>query len=229
MIVTILSLLTSAQVYTNVTTTLTDSSTQAWANASYRAELVPPFGNPGVLNNQGVAPITPISGFANASGTFVISLDDNTVMQPSGSTWRFTLCPNATVSVCSVSIQVIHGASMNLSASISADLTPVHLSAAPFNSRAYNDNEVSSGQGGLYWRVTDNTLRGYDGTTWQNIGGNGPGVIYTLLATCAGGIEGTTRAVIDANTNTWGATILGGGSNHILAYCNGTNWTVAAK
>jgi len=37
-------------------------------------------------------------------------------------------------------------------------------------------------------------------------------------------------AVTDSTTNTWGAAITtGGGSNHVLAYCDGTNWTVAAK
>jgi hypothetical protein len=42
-------------------------------------------------------------------------------------------------------------------------------------------------------------------------------------------IEGMMIAVTDSSTNTWGATITGGGSNHVLAYYNGTNWTVAAK
>lgn len=41
--------------------------------------------------------------------------------------------------------------------------------------------------------------------------------------------EGMLRGVSDSNTNTWGATVAGGGSNHVLVYYNGTNWTVAAK
>jgi hypothetical protein len=41
--------------------------------------------------------------------------------------------------------------------------------------------------------------------------------------------EGTTVAVTDSTTATWGATITGGGANHVLAYYNGTNWTVAGK
>lgn len=40
--------------------------------------------------------------------------------------------------------------------------------------------------------------------------------------------EGMMVPVTDSNTATWGATIAGGGSNHVLAYYNGTNWTVAA-
>jgi hypothetical protein len=52
---------------------------------------------------------------------------------------------------------------------------------------------------------------------------------FSSLASCAAGLEGSTASVNDSSTNTWGATVTGGGANHILAYCNGTNWTVAAK
>ncbi len=52
---------------------------------------------------------------------------------------------------------------------------------------------------------------------------------FTNLAACASGIEGTMVAVSDSTTATWGATITGSGTNHVLAYCDGTNWTVAGK
>lgn len=52
---------------------------------------------------------------------------------------------------------------------------------------------------------------------------------FSSLAACASGTEGSMRAVIDSSTATWGATITGGSTNHVLAYCDGTNWTVAAK
>jgi hypothetical protein len=51
--------------------------------------------------------------------------------------------------------------------------------------------------------------------------------VFSGLAACAAGIEGTVAAVTDSTTITWRATITGGGANHVLAYCNGTNWTVA--
>jgi hypothetical protein len=41
--------------------------------------------------------------------------------------------------------------------------------------------------------------------------------------------EGTVQPFTDSTTNTWGATITGGGSNHVLGYYNGTNWTVIGK
>lgn len=41
-------------------------------------------------------------------------------------------------------------------------------------------------------------------------------------------VTGMLRTVTDSNTNTWGATIGGSGGNVVLAFYNGTNWTVAA-
>lgn len=42
-------------------------------------------------------------------------------------------------------------------------------------------------------------------------------------------VEGMLVPVIDSATNVLGATITGGGRNHVLAYYDGTRWTVAAK
>lgn len=52
---------------------------------------------------------------------------------------------------------------------------------------------------------------------------------FASAGTCSGTYEGSVRAITDSNTNVWGATAAGGGTNHVLIYCNGTNWTVAAK
>jgi hypothetical protein len=52
---------------------------------------------------------------------------------------------------------------------------------------------------------------------------------FASLTACAAGGEGGLSPVSDSTTATWGDTITGGGANHVLAYCNGTNWTVAAK
>jgi hypothetical protein len=42
-------------------------------------------------------------------------------------------------------------------------------------------------------------------------------------------VQGMLAGVTDSNTATWGATIAGGGTNHVLGYFNGLNWTVASK
>lgn len=49
------------------------------------------------------------------------------------------------------------------------------------------------------------------------------------LAACAAGTAGSMQPVSDSNTVTWGANVAGGGANLVLVFCNGTNWTVAAK
>jgi len=53
--------------------------------------------------------------------------------------------------------------------------------------------------------------------------------LFANLPACASGIEGMHRAVTDSTTNTWGATVVGLGSFHVEAYCDGTNWTVEGK
>lgn len=59
---------------------------------------------------------------------------------------------------------------------------------------------------------------------------NSPAIAFASISICNSASEGTLQAVSDANTATWGATITAGSStNHVLAYCNGTNWTVTAK
>jgi hypothetical protein len=50
--------------------------------------------------------------------------------------------------------------------------------------------------------------------------------IFSGLATCNSGNEGATGAISDSTTATYGATVTGGGSNHVHVYCNGTNWVV---
>jgi len=52
---------------------------------------------------------------------------------------------------------------------------------------------------------------------------------FSFLDACSGSLEGSMAAVTDSTTNTWGATITGGSGSHVLAYCDGTNWTVAGK
>jgi len=51
----------------------------------------------------------------------------------------------------------------------------------------------------------------------------------SALPGCSGTTEGSVAAVSDSTTAAWGATVSGGGANHVLAYCDGAAWTVAAK
>jgi hypothetical protein len=51
-------------------------------------------------------------------------------------------------------------------------------------------------------------------------------VTFANLPTPA--VEGTLAVVTDATLATWGSVIVGGGANRVLAYYNGTAWTIAA-
>lgn len=51
-------------------------------------------------------------------------------------------------------------------------------------------------------------------------------VTFSHLNTCNTGNEGSLASVTDSTTATAGAAIVGGGSSHVLGYCNGTAWTV---
>jgi hypothetical protein len=51
--------------------------------------------------------------------------------------------------------------------------------------------------------------------------------VFANLPTASAANEGSLAFVTDSTTNTWGQTITGSGADHVLAYSNGTNWTVA--
>ncbi len=53
--------------------------------------------------------------------------------------------------------------------------------------------------------------------------------LFADLPACASGTEGMMSPVRDSSTAVWGATITGSSTNHVLAWCNGTNWTVVGK
>lgn len=53
-----------------------------------------------------------------------------------------------------------------------------------------------------------------------------PAIAIASLPTCNAGAEGLSVPVNNSNTATFNATVAAGGSNHIVAYCNATNWVV---
>lgn len=54
-------------------------------------------------------------------------------------------------------------------------------------------------------------------------------VAFLSLQHCTAETEGSIAAIIDSATDVWGNDIIGGSGNHVLAYCNGTHWTVIGK
>lgn len=51
-------------------------------------------------------------------------------------------------------------------------------------------------------------------------------VTYATLPGCAAGTEGSLIAISDSNSAVFNATITASGANHVMAYCDGTNWKV---
>ncbi len=63
------------------------------------------------------------------------------------------------------------------------------------------------------------------GTTLLDLNGMRNAAVPFANANIAGG-AGTLQVFTDSNTITPGATVAGGGSSRVLAYYDGTNWTV---
>ena len=60
--------------------------------------------------------------------------------------------------------------------------------------------------------------------------GMGPGAhAFASYPVCGVGAAGRQILVSDSTTQTWGATVTGGGSSYVRAECDGTNYTVVAK
>lgn len=235
LIILVLCGLSHSQQFTTVSGTITDPSSQVWSNAIITANLIPAFQKPGPSLNQGHT-ITDSLQFiqANGSGTFSLTVDDNTFVTPSGSQWAFTICSN-TSAQCNTVTLTISGPSQNISASINAAITNPVVNAQPTILRAYNGVEATGGNGALYWRTFDNTLWGcyalpnqtcsLGGGTWIEIGtGGGSGGTVTSV-----GLAGPTGIIISnspvttTGTLTWsmptgwstGSLLIGNGSNSV--------------
>lgn len=108
----------------------------------------------------------------------------------------------------------------------------------------FADDGVTEKQAGRLRLTATGTLgAGFVPGLWAFQAANSAGtLVQTLLVDAAGfrspprafaslpapsaALEGTVAAVTNSTTATWGAVIAGGGANHVLAYCDGTNWTV---
>lgn len=88
---------------------------------------------------------------------------------------------------------------------------------------AYGTNHSTPANG---WRIP---TQAWWGTC---ITSDNPALVYTFAGLPSGSpapLEGETYDISDSNTATWGATVAGGGSNHVSVRYNGTNWTVTGK
>jgi len=70
------------------------------------------------------------------------------------------------------------------------------------------------------------------GTIQTGVGSSNPGYLQlnrttvSALPACNSGAEGARMSVNDATATTFASIVVGGGSNHVPVYCNGTNWVI---
>lgn len=104
----------------------------------------------------------------------------------------------------------------------------ISSNTAAAESAYFQFNTIISGTNAERMRLTSGLAIG-------NTANPGSGAIllkpqtYASLTACSSTISGAMATVNDSNTVTWGANVAGGSTNTIMAFCNGTNWTVAAK
>jgi len=170
----------------SLTATITDSDTQTWNNGSWTATLVNPV--PQIPPSINGTPLTSaqqhLSGSMSSSGVITGTFSDNNYIVPAGTTWQFTICPNASVA-CSTGSTTVTGVSPNLSATLSAFVTAPRFPASS-NAYGYRDAEVSPTPlpGGTYYNTGSLAVwRQWNGSAWTSVGGGGGGgtIAHTLL------------------------------------------------
>jgi hypothetical protein len=175
---------TTAQT-TAVTATITDSTGQTFNNGPFNIDYIASPGKEGIpplIDGAAFGSVlcggspcaTHSTGFLNGAGVLSITLASNDHITPSGSKWRFTICSNTSAPCNSIDL-IVTGPTANLSTSLSAGVIPPAINAGPVINRAYKDVEVSTGQGGIYWDVTINCLKGFNGATFSCLGSGGGG------------------------------------------------------
>ncbi|MHB1954102.1 MAG: hypothetical protein ACYCOU_10175, partial [Sulfobacillus sp.] len=113
---------------TSVTAQIADTDGQTWNNGTVTATFVP--GPPQNFHWPGGAIPNSVSATMNGTGTFTMSLPDNSTITPLGSVWNFSICPNAS-SPCVTKQMAVTGTSENLSTQLSAVALGPRFHASP--------------------------------------------------------------------------------------------------
>ena len=175
---------------TTVSVTVTDPTSQAWANGtiSYVFQPTPGLSGPFYWNGATVPGqyLTPTIVPLNGSGSASFTIPTSTAITPTGSGWSYTICPNASAK-CAQLIIPAGGSTQNISAAVTAVLAALQVNAANLP-KAYSDSEVVTipAQGGTYYNVLGQAIRYFNGSVWAPLGGGGTitGVAGTAPVDC---------------------------------------------
>jgi hypothetical protein len=162
---------------TTVSATVVDGSGQVWNNGTITVTFLPNPQYPSANYNINGTSIssswkTGISYVLDSSGSVTISgVPTSTAITPSGSSWSYTVCPNATFNCSVINIPTI-GATQNISSTLTAALSLISLSGTPLP-KAYADSEIKTvqTQGSTYYNTGTTTPgpRFWDGSNWNAV------------------------------------------------------------
>lgn len=166
---------------TVVTFQVTDTpDNQAWNNGTWTVQLQPLTGNITNTNFIIVGTTTPVpniiqSGLLNGSGGGSVTLTPNSAINPIGSQWNFTVCPQASTSCFSQTIFIF-----GTTQTITIAPPSIRINALKMI-LAYADPEVNTGVGQIYYNLNTGNLRvctqvicnGSGFSTIAGSGGNG--------------------------------------------------------
>jgi len=151
-----------------------DSTGQVFANGTWQLIFKDAPNVPGPSTNTS-SPFTggsglPItryySGSLDGTGAFAQNnIIRNDVIAPAGSKYTLIVAPNASSNAYQVDLS-LNSSVVNASAAINAVISNIFVQAFPV-AHAYKDSEVIPvpGSGGLYYNVTNRSLRVWDGAT----------------------------------------------------------------
>jgi hypothetical protein len=159
-------------------TTVTDSDSVVWNNATCTISLNYDHTqfpvNPPYRKDTGASfPMTPGCAI-NGSGALTATVTDTSYIVPANSTWTFNICPNVSSPRCgAVTIPVV-GASPNISSQITAAI-PAPRIGGGVGAFAYADVEVLAVPNNSYYNTSTAVgLRCY-GSSWGACGSGGGG------------------------------------------------------
>jgi hypothetical protein len=148
-------------------TTVSSGDGQLLTNARITAEFVPKQGTFG-------SPIIPsVSATTDTNGSFTMTLTDVKTISPSGGTWKFTVCPNATVPCTIISGVTITGTTQEIGGLITSNIPSLAVNAQTLIPKAYNNNQVPvidlTNTGAMYWNTIDKAIHLWDGSVWTGL------------------------------------------------------------
>jgi hypothetical protein len=156
---------------TAVTATVVDSDSTVWANATWTLsfQVGSHQSNPAAYTiggsplSQSVAYQT---GTANGSGVITFTTYQSTAISPIGSSWYFTVCPQASVPCTTINF-ITSASTLSLSSAINTAIVAPRFTARA-NSIGYNDTEaqITLVTGATYFNTTSNIQRCYTGSIW---------------------------------------------------------------